>query len=473
MKNGLLVLLAFVISQTAPAQTTARATLSFQIEGLSNPTVTLGYYYAGKAYRVDSVKIDMATGKFSFQKEGLKPGLYFLTAGGSRLFDFMLASAADSFTVRGSMSRLADLAVENSNENTAYFAFESERKNLEEKIKASEQMIDMVGRATNGDEEALNPIQKDLAALYQSGDSLAIAFTKNYPSTLYAQMLLSVRPPTEDTGPQKLEPTLKGKPNPAFNRWQREHYFDHTDFGDERLLYNNFWHSFFDGFFARHVFPQPDSLIQAIDEVLRKMPRNGAFYRFSVLRLTQFFEQNEAPGADRVFVHLVDKYQKKDDTPWLDIATLERLAYKAEVHRPNLTGSLAVNFELQDETGKNHALYGLEAPVTMLVFYSPLCDHCKELMPKIYQTYLDYTSKGLKAIALNTDKQHVYWKKFVAQQGWQWINLASPKGLENLEKQFAAVNLPVIYLLDKDKRIVAKRIQPDKLGEALSRMTWK
>ncbi len=470
MKNGLLVLFVFVISQTAQAQTPARATLSFQIEGLTAPMVTLGYYYAGKAYRADSVKIDLATGRFSFQKEGLKPGLYFLTAGGSRLFDFVLASAADSFTVRGSMSGPGAWVAENSEENSAYFAFEAERKNLEEKIKAREQMLDMVRRATNDDQEALKPIQKDLMALYRSGDSLAIAFTKKYPSTLYAQMLLSVRPPEP---PQKLSPMLKDKPNPAFRRWPREHYFDHTDFGDERLLYNNFWHSFFDGFFAQHVFPQPDSLIRAIDEVLGKMPRNGAFYRFSVLRLTQFFEQNEAPGADRVFVHMVDKYQQKDDTPWLDLATLERLAYKAEVHRPNLTGSLAVNFELQDETGKNHALYGLEAPVTMLVFYSPLCEHCKEMMPKIYQTYLDYTPKGLKAIALNTDKQHVYWKKFVVQQGWQWLDLASPKGLENLEKQFAAVNLPVIYLLDKDKRIVAKRIQPDKLGEALSRLTWK
>jgi thiol-disulfide isomerase/thioredoxin len=238
-------------------------------------------------------------------------------------------------------------------------------------------------------------------------------------------------------------------------------------------LYNNFWHSFFDGFFAQHVVSQPDSLIRAIDEVVSKMPRNGAFYRFAILRLTQYFEQNEAPGADRIFVHLVDQYLKKDDTPWLDLATLERLAYKADVHRPNLSGSLAINFELPDELGKSHALYAVDAPVTMLVFYSPLCEHCKEMMPKIYQIYLDYSLKGLKALALNTDKQLVYWKKFVAQQDWQWIDLGSSEGIENLEKQFAAVNLPVIYLLDKDKRIVGKRIQADKLGEALSRLKWE
>jgi len=452
------------------AQTPAFAKLSFQITGLKSPRITLGYYNGGQAYRLDSVQVDPAQGSFSFQKTDLKPGVYFLTVGGSRLFDFVLASPSDSFTIRGNMAHLNALTVENSAENEAYFSFETARKELEEKITAKEQMLDMVGRATKGDKASIEPLQIELTALYQSGDSIAIAFTRNYPSMLYSKMLGAVRPPEP---PKKLKPTLNGKPNPAIALWQRKHYFDHTDFEDERLLNNNFWHSFFDGFFARHVVPQPDSLLRAIDEMLSKMPRNGAFYRFAVVRLTQFFEQNEAPGADRIFVHLVDKYQRKDDTPWLDLATLERLHYKADVHRPNLTGSLAINFELPDETGKNQALYHVEAPVTMLVFYSPLCEHCKEMMPKIYQIYLDYTPKGLKAMALNTDKQHVYWKKFVAQQNWQWIDLASPKGIEDLEKQFAAVNLPVIYLLDKDKRIVAKRVQPDKLGEALSRLKWK
>jgi len=465
----LFTVVALVLFQATHAQTPARASLSFQLEGLKQSSVTLGYYFGGQAFRVDSATVDAVTGRFAFQKEGLKPGLYFLSSGGSRLFDFILASPSDSFAIRGSLANGVLLA-ENSSENEAYFAFERERKKLEEQISAQEQMLDMVGRATKGDTASLTPLQKTLEALFKSGDSLAVSFSNNYPSTLYAQMLRSVRPPDP---PQNLKPGLKGKPNPAYSRWQRQHYFDHTDFRDERLLRNNFWHTFFDGFFAQHVVPTPDSLMVAIDEVLAKMPRNAAFYQFSVLRLTQFFEQNEAPGADRIFVHLADKYLRKTETPWLDLATLERLAYKADAHRPNLTGSLAINFELPDETGKTHTLYGVQAPVTMLVFYSPLCEQCKETMPKIYQTYLDYSPKGIKAIALNTDKHHGYWKKFVSQQNWEWLDLASPNGLEDLEKQFAAVNLPVIYLLDKDKRIVAKRVRPDKLGEVLSRMVWE
>ncbi|MDX1912079.1 MAG: thioredoxin-like domain-containing protein [Saprospiraceae bacterium] len=446
-----------------------RATLTFEIAGLKSRQATLAYYYGGQAYRLDSVPVTPA-GRFVFQRENLDPGVYFVVADGSRLFDFLVTSASDSFTVKGSYMRTDSLWVDNSPENAAYFNFETARKKLEERIKAKEQLLDMIGRAAGGDQEALRPIADELEQQYKSGDSLALAFIQNHPQSLYARMLRSVRPPDP---PKNLPATRNGKPNPAYARWQRAHYFDQTDFTDERLLRNNFWHSCFDGFFSRHVTPQPDSLIAGIDEVLRKMPRNGAFYRFAVARMVQFFEQNEAPGADRVFVHLVDKYLRKDDTPWLDRALLERLAYKADIHRPNLTGSLALNFTLPDENGIPHALYEVEAPLTMLVFYSPLCDHCKELMPKIYQIYLDYLPKGIKAVVLNTDLQYVYWKKFVIQQGWQWLDLASPDGIETLEKQYAASNLPVIYLLDKDKRILAKRVRPDQLGEMLAAMFGK
>lgn len=463
MKAGFLLLGLFLSSQVAWAQSPLNAHLSFELRDLPAGYVTLGYYLGGQAFRLDSTLLLTPGQAFQFDKKALKPGLYFLSAGSRRLLDFVVASPADSFLIRGT---LAQAEVLGSEENQAYFLFEQGRKQLEEKILAKTQMLQMVEQATKGQKEAVEPLQTDLEDLYKMGDSLAISFINEYESSLYAQMLRSVRPPI---APENVQHS--GGSELLF--WQRVHYFDHTNFQDERLLHNHFWHTFFDGYFAQFVTPHPDSLLQSISEVLAKMPRNGLFYQFTVLRLTRFFEQNNAPGADRVFVYLVEKHLPKDRTPWLDLATLERLHYKADAHRPNLTGSLALNFELPDENGQVHSLYEVQAPITMLVFYSPLCEHCKDVMPKIYQTHLDYGPKGLKTVAVNTDQQHVYWKKMVGQQSWNWLNLASPEGIEALEKQYSAVNLPVIYLLDRDKRILAKRVSAEQLGEMLSRMPWE
>lgn len=458
----------FVFAQQAFAQKTF---LHARIQGLKTPFVILGNYDGGKAFRLDSIGVDTMTGVFFVEKEKLAPGVYFCTSTKGKLFDFLVPNPADSIDIRGNLANIDSLWSRNSPENEAFFRFEQYRKSLENQIETKKSMRNMIGQATHNDPAAVKPINADLDALYLAMDSLALGYVKKYPGHLFSKMLRSVRPPEP---PPALKPLLKnGAPNPNYARWQRQHYWDNTDFRDESLLRNTFWNVYFDNFFSRHVTTQVDSMLTAIDEVLAKTPRNGAYYRFIVSRISQYYEQNEAPGADRIFVHMVDKYLKKEDTPWIDKATLERLAYKADVHRPNLTGSLAVNFTMPDEMGNPVELYGINAPMTVLIFYSPLCSHCMEVMPNIYQTWLEYKPKGIAAIAVADDDQPEYWRKFVKQQNWEWLDVADPKIMVQLDKQYGSFNLPVIYLLDKDKRILAKRIKPNELGAVLGNMLAK
>jgi len=452
----------FCSSSFLLAQQTAR--VDFRLRGLQGASVQIGLYSAGNTYRIDSVAVDTNAGAFSLSRSNLQPGLYFVAANRNRLFDFMLTSLADSFSISGDLSDLTALQVENSPENEAYFRFERQRQSVEAKIIARQSMLEMVSQATNNDPKVVEPIEKEIDAYYGSIDSMARAFILQYPGHLYARMLQSVRPPNP---PKNIKSVLNGKVNPVYQRWMRSHYWDYTDFRDESLLNNQFWPVFFDNYFDRFVVPTPDSIIAALDEVLTKMPKNGAFYRFSVLRFMQNFEQSDAPGADIIFVHLVDNYLKINQTPWLDIATLSRLEYKANVFRPVLTGKVAPALKLPDETGWIVQLDTIAAPLTMLIFYSPLCSHCMEVMPDIYQTWLDARVFGLQAVAVSTDNQYRNWQQFIRQQNWEWHDVADPQGENTFEKQYLTNNLPVIYLLDKNKRILRKRIKPEALRDVL------
>ncbi len=456
------LLLASLLLPYLAAQTPTEAQIQFQISGLKSPSAIIGYYYAGDMYRRDSVSVDTLTGRFQLTQPSLTPGLYFVGAGGTRLFDFVVTNPIDRFGVRGSMARLDSLSAEGSAENAAFFEFERKRKAVEARMATKRSMYEMVQRATQNDPEALQPLRKEMQKLIQDVDALGRDFQRQHPTHLYARMLRSIEVPD---APQK----VKASKNPkAAMIWAQTHYFDNTDWRDSTLLRNNLWPVFFDNFFNRLTAPQADSIIAAADHILKKMPKNGPFYQFSVLNLTSNFEQSTFPAADRIFVHMVDFYQKKDDTPWLDAATLLRLEYKAEVHRPTLTGTVAPALVLPDDTGKMVSLHNIEAPLTLLVFYSPLCEHCQKSMPSIYQTWLDYRKTGLQAIAVNTDDQHPHWQKFVAQQGWEWTDLSDPAGKnEAMEKNYSPFNLPVIYILDKDKKVLRKRVVPEQLGEVL------
>lgn len=443
------------------AQKTAK--IDFQITGFPASYAYIGCYRDGLTYRLDSVSVDQQ-GTFSFTKSDLQPGMCFVAANGARLFDFILPASSDTFSITGKMDETPELTSTNSPENAAYFQFERQRQVIEAKIIARQSMYDMVKDATNSDPKSLKPIEIEIDGYYKSIDSMARVFISTYPQHLYGRMLKSVRPPDP---PKSVTPTLKGQVNPVYRRWMRRHYWDYTDFKDESLLNNAFWPTFFDNYFDRFVTPVPDSITKAVDEVVQLMPKDGAFYRFAVLHFVQSFEMNEAPGADQIFVHMVDKYLKIKETPWLDIATLTRLEYKSSIAKPVLTGKKAPTLELSDEQKKPVKLDTIGGKLTLLIFYSPLCNHCMEVMPQVYQTWLDARTFGVQAVAVSVDEQYRNWQQFVRQQHWEWYDLADPSGKNDFEKIYPTNNLPVIYLLDKDKRILRKRIKPDALRDVL------
>lgn len=437
--------------------------IDFHITGFPAAYAHIGCYRDAATYRLDSVPAD-ESGRFEYAKSKLQPGMYFVAADGARIFDFVLPDTSNTFSITGKIADTPELISPNSIENDAYFQFEHRRQSIEAKIIARQSMYDMVKQATNSDPKSLKPIENEIDGYYKSIDSLARLFIERYPKHLYARMLKSVRPPDP---PRTVTPTLKGKANPVYRRFMRRHYWDHTDFRDESLLNNAFWPTFFDNYFDRFVTPVPDSIISAVDEVLQLMPKDGAFYRFGVLRFVQSFEMSDAPGADLIFVHMVDKYLKIGQTPWLDIATLTRLEYRASMLKPVLTGKKAPPLELSDEQKQAVRIDSIAAKLTLLVFYSPLCDHCMEVMPDVYQTWLDARSFGVQAVAVSVDEQYRNWQQFVRQQHWEWYDLADPSGKNDFEKQYLTNNLPVIYLLDKDKRILRKRIKPEALRDVL------
>jgi peroxiredoxin len=465
-------LFAFLSLRAAllPGQELGTADITVHFKGLKSPVATLGYFYGGSLYRLDSVAVDTLRETVSFRRQTLKPGMYFIAVDGGRLFDFFVSKPGTPLVFRGSVEHPDSLRAPGDPENTAFFEYESARRAQEAHIRQQGAMFDMLRQAVKDDPTVLKNAEESMAKLFRKMDTLARRQAARYPDYLHSKVLKAIMPPPP---PANIQQGAAQRANPVYLRWVREHYWDHCDFSDETLLYNNLWPLYFEEYFNRLVARNPDSLTAAIDGALARFPKDGPFYQYAVKRFTQNFELSDRPGADRIFVHMVDHYQKAKETPWIDEATLLRLAYKADVHRPNLTGNPAPELILSDETGAKVDLKNVAGPYTLLVFYSPLCQHCMELLPGIYQTWQAFESKGLKGVAVCADKQYAHWKNFVAEQQFKWIDLADPEGKNTFETPFSAFNLPVVYLLDKDKKILWKRIKAAELKAVLEQYLGK
>ena len=105
-----------------------------------------------------------------------------------------------------------------------------------------------------------------------------------------------------------------------------------------------------------------------------------------------------------------------------------------------------------------------------MIFWAVDCGHCKTEIP-ILNTGLK-ALKGkidVKVYAVQTkDELFNDWKKFIVDNKLNdFVNVFDPIHLNNLKERFDIYSTPVIYILDRDKKIKAKRLSADQVVDLL------
>lgn len=148
----------------------------------------------------------------------------------------------------------------------------------------------------------------------------------------------------------------------------------------------------------------------------------------------------------------------------------------------NIMGSPAAEIELPDSTGKKINLYGIDAPYTVVAIYDPTCGHCKEVLPKMDTIYQEkWKAMGVKIFALAKQTEGVKysdWTDFIRKYGFNgWVHVWYSKEAEqarvsanvpSYSQLYDVQSFPTLYLLDKDKRIIAKKVTDKQVDEILA-----
>jgi peroxiredoxin len=119
-----------------------------------------------------------------------------------------------------------------------------------------------------------------------------------------------------------------------------------------------------------------------------------------------------------------------------------------------------------DTTGKYVSLYDVKANYTVLIFWDHGCGHCKKEVPKLAELYKKLKEKGVEVYAIETEDKPEEWKKFIRENKLNWINVHEPDQYRRAvtKKIYDIYSTPVVYLLDENKIIKAKRIDTEQLG---------
>jgi peroxiredoxin len=202
--------------------------------------------------------------------------------------------------------------------------------------------------------------------------------------------------------------------------------------------------------------------------------------KFLLVKFVNRYLNQKYMWEDKVFVHLYEKYFSQKNYPWLTEKGRKTIFDRAYSLMANLFGNPASDIELPDTTEKVQRLYSITNPYVIVCFWDPSCSHCKETLPKIDSVFRSKWKKSgvsIYAIAKESDAGKPEWKNFIHDHNLDgWVHVYYSKSDENARvsagipgymQLYDVLSVPTLYLLDKDKRIIAKKIPYEQIDEVL------
>lgn len=242
-------------------------------------------------------------------------------------------------------------------------------------------------------------------------------------------------------------------------------FFDPIDFSNETLINS----SFLVDRIADYIFYMNYSEDKTTQQALYKSAVKTVFTKIedSVLKkyiieflIEKFEENNNFRMIDFLFKNYYDALPK----------SLQNATFKTEKIKLLATeiGSIAPNFSWK-EHGKDFQLSTLnEAKNYLLVFWSTGCSHCLKEIPELYTFLQD--KKNLKVIAFAVENNEVRWKSLKATLP-NWHHVLGLNKWENKTAKAYNINAtPNYFILDANKKIIAKPIPLEELKHLIRKL---
>lgn len=466
MKKFLPILACCLLSTGAWAQ-------GYTINLQSNYRSGIAYltYYMGKDLLLQDSAAVSNTGLAVFKSaKKLPAGIYAIVFPGKRITTDFLVDKEQNISIKADTNHLDKIKITGSPANTVFAAY---RAFVNGKGKQLEQEKTAYSSSKNHADSILHE------AAYKKYSKELNDYRQNIilrnPGSMMAVLLNAMKDP-----PYPIKPAVTHADSLVNYNYFKDHYWDGVSFLDERVIRTPFFLPKLETYYRQVMSQSPDSLSRDIDYRLLLARSAPEMYKFLLNWYTDEYISPKYMGQDAVFVHLFEQYHSMGTSTWLTDKQHEAITRRAYMLMSNLIGEKAANLEFVDTAGKPATLYDVKAPYTIVVFWDPTCGHCKEEIPKIDSIYrASWQKKGVKiyGVLAESEKLKPEWLGYIrAHHIEDWTNVYQTKEMADAEgkgqtpsyRQLYDITLtPTLYLLDKDKHIIAKKLTREQINDFL------
>ncbi len=458
MKKVLLLSLIFCLSLPVFS---ANKQKGYKIEivapQLKNHNINLGVYFYGKLYSRDSVMLD-DKGMGAFQKDKVLPeGMYVVYYSNSDYFD-VLMSDDQTFKIQIDTTDFSKNVYTDAEQTKVFAEYvnflgecrkEVKRINEDKKEKNEEKKTEAISAIDNMVKEKQNALK-----------------------TAYAGKTLGIFLSATD---QIDVPKFEEIENDSIRRvkkyyWYREHYFDNINLSDPRLVYSPFLEPKVTQYVEQVIPQMPDTLSIEIVKLIEKTKGDTLTFQNMLSNMLNYAVKSNVMGMDRVTLTLAEKYYLSGEAYWADSTLLSQLSDEVKKIKYNQVGDPARDLVVETFEGEKIRVSTLNADYILLFFFEPSCGHCKVETPKLYkEIYQKYKDQSLEIVCFYIQQDRDEWKEFLDKNDlYGWRNVWDPNRESYFWYFYDVSTTPGVYLIDKDRNILAKKISVETLDGILA-----
>ena len=315
----------------------------------------------------------------------------------------------------------------------------------------------------------LNKVKKGNMASVSDIESSFFASEK-YPDTFLSRFLMSNYVPSLDES--ELPPELQLNDSLLMLekfKYQQEHFWDYFDYTDERFLYTPLLKPKLETWFTKILYQNYDSVKPHVFKFIEDVRSQKRIFQFATSWFLNSSIISKAMGMDALFVDIAQTYYLSGTAFWANEESLKKINENVLFLENNLIDKTAPDLTLESVNGEFFNLHQIKKKRTCILIYEPNCSHCREFVPQFYnEIYQKYKDKGLEVFAIYSMDNKDEWTEFLLKHElWDWINVWDKDHISQFKILYDGRKTPAVFVLDEQKKIIAKRLSIKQLDYIL------
>ncbi len=218
-----------------------------------------------------------------------------------------------------------------------------------------------------------------------------------------------------------------------------------------------------------------DSICKGIDSIIEKLDCKSKSYPYVMDLFSKVLKSRNLANNTEGYEYFIEKYIQKSKCKFLSPEAEKKVLAELEVIRTLKLNDNCINILLPDSVGEIKNLHAISKvyDYTVIIFYDPQCDHCQVEVPKmdsVINLLAQQLNKriGVYAICNTPEISNAEWKKFIDDH--RLTNLYTHVKMSSnssVRKTYDAYSNPIFFLIDRQAKMIAKKISPSTLRRIL------